>query len=131
MRKTIIILSLFSIWVNMHAQELPIYNQYIVDPFIVNSAYAGSYDYAQLSANMYQQNVNLKGSPKTYLLSFQSPYQLSRSTKETYPQYMKKSNVGLGGILYNDINGPFDNIASRKGHSARLPHGLFHGEHKR
>jgi type IX secretion system PorP/SprF family membrane protein len=104
----------------INAQEFPIYNQYIVDPFIVNSAYAGSYDYAQLSANVYQQNINLKGSPKTYLLSFHTPYQLSKSTKTTYSRYMKKSKIGFGGLLYNDVNGPFHNIGLQLTYSYRL-----------
>lgn len=92
-RKSILFLVLLIlVVVQVKAQQLPQYSNYMINNFAMNPAVAGSNSYFEgISTNRYQW-VGLTDAPRTYILTAQGP--------------TKFSNMGLGGQLYTDIVGP-------------------------
>ena len=83
----------------LKAQQLPQITQYMNNNYAINPAVAGMYDYYQVKTTIRNQWVGMNEGPRTSLISI----------------YGKHSeNVGLGGMVYNDITGP----TSRVGGSA-------------
>jgi len=77
------------------AQQLTFNSQYMLNQYLINPAAAGTQDYMQISAGFRQQWAGFKGAPSTQTIS--------ANTK-------LKDNMGVGGILYNDVTGPLRNI---------------------
>ena len=98
-RKIILSLVLVVIVViQVKAQQLPQYSNYMINNFAMNPAVAGSTKYFEgVSTNRYQW-VGLTDAPRTYILTAQGP--------------MKSMNVGLGGSVYTDIVGPTRRIGA-------------------
>jgi type IX secretion system PorP/SprF family membrane protein len=92
-RKSILsIVLLIVVAVQVNAQQLPQYSNYMINNFAMNPAVAGSNSYFEgISTNRYQW-VGLTDAPRTYILTAQGP--------------TKSLNMGLGGQLYTDIVGP-------------------------
>ena len=67
--------------------------------YAINPAVAGMYDYYQVKTTIRNQWVGVNEAPRTSLISIYGKH---------------NDNVGLGGIVYNDITGP----TSRTGGSA-------------
>ena len=81
---------LFVITFTIKAQELPVYSQYILNPFLINPSIAGISDGNILQFMNRTQWLGIKDAPQTFLVS--------------YHQNMGKS-TGLGGYIYTDKNG--------------------------
>lgn len=73
------------------AQQLPIMNHYIYNPYLFNPARTGQNEYGSVNVNFKKQWVALPYSPLTAVLSLESPL---RNTKI--------GNMGLGGMVYSD-----------------------------
>jgi type IX secretion system PorP/SprF family membrane protein len=71
------------------AQQDPLISQYMFNHLLVNPAYAGSKDYAMVTALYRNQWVKLEGAPKTFLASIHGPV-------------FKSRKVGLGFTISND-----------------------------
>jgi type IX secretion system PorP/SprF family membrane protein len=98
----------------VHSQQLPRFSQYFSNEFLINPALAG-YD-GRTVVNLAARKQWLGFSeytPNSYLLSLQG-----RILKKTYSvkggisgsSYRKatKGRVGIGGILYHDVNGAIE-----------------------
>ena len=83
----------------IQAQQLPQITQYMNNNYAINPAVAGMYDYYQVKTTIRNQWVGVNEAPRTSLISIYGKH---------------NDNVGLGGIVYNDITGP----TSRTGGSA-------------
>lgn len=83
---------------SLKAQQIPIYSQYMFNPYIVNPAYAGVKDYYEAIANYRYQWVGITDAPRTYILSVNGPH--------------KTKNIGLGGAIYADVVGPTSKTAA-------------------
>lgn len=78
--------------VQLHAQQLPHYSNYMLNEYPMNPAVGGSNPYFEgLSNNRYQW-VGITDAPRTYMLSVNGP--------------TKNLKMGLGGLLFTDIVGP-------------------------
>ncbi|MBK8366133.1 MAG: type IX secretion system membrane protein PorP/SprF [Bacteroidetes bacterium] len=55
------------------AQQLPIYTNYILNPYAYNPAVAGSKPNAVMNLNYRNQWVGFQDAPKTYMISLHSP----------------------------------------------------------
>ncbi len=75
----------------LKGQQLPQYTQYMFNKYYLNPAVAGSQAQNFASISYRSQWAGLSG-PRTALASFHAPF---------------KDNVGLGGMLLHDVNGPF------------------------
>ncbi len=93
------------------AQQTPLYNQYMLNPYLINPAVAGSDGYTTLNLTARNQWVGFKNAPMTQAFSFQTRL-LKRSfiikSKSPRKRALKPSRsgrVGLGGMIFNDVNG--------------------------
>lgn len=92
-------------------QQVPMYSQYIMNGFLINPSLAGNDVYTTINLTAREQWVGLAQSPSTYALSFQtrilSDSYISKSTsvRKKIVRPTKGGRVGLGGYLFNDVNG--------------------------
>ena len=89
--KKLIIITVFLLALQMHAQQDPQYTQYMYNMNVINPAYAGSSDGVAIGALYRSQWVGLEGAPSTGTLAIHSPV---------------GKRVGLGLSLINDEVGP-------------------------
>ena len=75
-----------------HAQQLPIYTQFMFNSYVFNPAVAGTHNYYQVRLNSRFQWVGMTDAPQTNSLSVYGPH----GTKD----------MGFGGYVYNDATGP-------------------------
>lgn len=81
-----------SLATKVHAQQRPLYSQYMLNQYIINPAYTGISDHYVASTNYRYQWVGIEDAPRTYALTVHGPG--------------RSGNYGLGGSLYNDVTGP-------------------------
>ena len=115
MRKYLTIIVFFSlIPLSLWSQQVPLYNQYMFNGFLLNPALAGSEGYTTYSLTAREQWIGFENSPKTYALSYQTRLLRKRFTISRNPdgttKYKKgrSGRVGLGGYAFNDRNGLID-----------------------
>lgn len=77
--------------VSTSAQQLPVMNHYIYNPYLINPARTGQNEYGTINVNFKKQWVSLPYSPLTAILSGEG------SLRNT-----KIGNMGLGGMIYTD-----------------------------
>lgn len=70
------------------AQQLPVMNHYIYNPYLYNPARTGQNPFGSININFKKQWVDLPYSPITGSLSVEAP--------------LPVANMGLGGMLYSD-----------------------------
>lgn len=92
-------------------QQLPLYDQYMLNPYLINPAVAGSDGYTTINLTARSQWLGLPGAPNNQIFSLQTRL-LKRSfiVKKTSvnKRVMKPSRsgrVGMGGYVFNDMNG--------------------------
>jgi type IX secretion system PorP/SprF family membrane protein len=93
------------------AQQVPMYSQYIMNGFLINPSFAGRDGYTTVNLTVREQWVGMAGAPSTYAASFQtrilknSYISKSTSVRKKLIKPTKGGKVGLGGYVFNDING--------------------------
>tara|TARA_B100000900_G_scaffold22267_3_gene17440 strand:- start:21646 stop:22557 length:912 start_codon:yes stop_codon:yes gene_type:complete len=90
---------------SMYAQQLPQITQYMNNNYAINPAIAGMYDYYQVNTTIRNQWVGVNDAPRTNVISI-------------YGRHNK--NIGLGGIIYNDVTGPTSRIGSAVSYTYKL-----------
>jgi type IX secretion system PorP/SprF family membrane protein len=92
-------------------QQLPLYDQYLYNKFLINPAHAGSDGYTSFNVTAREQWVGYSGAPRTYSISWQTRilkhgYRL-RKTIFNQTAYTPKNDgrVGLGAYIFSDKNG--------------------------
>lgn len=104
-----------------HAQQDPMFTQYMFNTLALNPAYAGSADIMTIMALSRHQWVGLEGAPTTQTFTLHTP--------------LKNQNIGLGFSIINDKVGPvqqtgfYGDFAYRLkvGEESRLAFGLKFG----
>ncbi|MCD4769998.1 MAG: type IX secretion system membrane protein PorP/SprF [Bacteroidales bacterium] len=97
--------------INLNAQQVPMYSQYVMNGFLINPSYAGNDGYTSVNLTAREQWVGLPNSPSTYAVSFQtrilktSFIQKSTSVRKKLVRPTRGGRVGLGGYVFNDKNG--------------------------
>ena len=74
------------------AQQLPQYSNYMINDYVMNPAIGGTNSYFEGKSNNRYQWIGITDAPRTYIMSVNGP--------------TKSQNVGLGGLLFTDIVGP-------------------------
>jgi type IX secretion system PorP/SprF family membrane protein len=95
--------------------QLPLYSQYMVNGFVINSAMAGYDGLTTINLNTRQQWLGIADAPRTISASFQTRV-LKRShmvkrvdLKRNKFIPARSGRIGLGVNLFNDRNGKFTN----------------------
>ncbi|WMJ73884.1 type IX secretion system membrane protein PorP/SprF [Cytophagaceae bacterium ABcell3] len=105
MKKLLVLFCLQLIVIAAYGQQRPQYSQYMVNPFLLNPAVAGTEDYADFRAGYRNQWVGFPGAPKTLYLSGHAP--IGKKLVENNRSRIKKNGFhGVGGIITNDVTGP-------------------------
>jgi type IX secretion system PorP/SprF family membrane protein len=111
MRRLLYILIFFLTCGIASGQQLPIYSQYLYNKYLINPAVAGSDGYTSFNLTAREQWVGYYGAPRTFSFSGQTRLLkkgLTFKSKGAGRQvYRPKSDgkVGLGGYVFNDMNG--------------------------
>jgi type IX secretion system PorP/SprF family membrane protein len=93
------------------AQQVPLYSQYMMNGFLLNPAVAGSEGYTAINLTAREQWLGLKNAPKTHAVSGQtrllknSYISKGASVRKRQKLSSRSGKVGLGGYVFNDING--------------------------
>ena len=72
----------------IYAQQLPVMNHYIYNPYLLNPARAGEKNHGSISVNFKKQWVNMPNSPVTGMILGETP--------------ISDSRLGFGGMIYSD-----------------------------
>lgn len=92
-------------------QQLPLYNQYLYNKFLINPAHAGSDGYTSLNLTVREQWVGYYGAPRTYSVSLQTrllkkKFRITRNIfNRTVYRPKTDGKVGLGAYVFSDRNG--------------------------
>ena len=92
---SLIVLVVFSA-VLSHAQQQPMYTQYMFNGLVLNPAYAGSHETFTATAMLRKQWVGIEGAPETQTFSAHSPLDGLKNRRRP------GSPVSLGLILFHD-----------------------------
>ncbi len=92
MKKISILLLIAVAAIQLKAQQLPQYSNYMINDFVLNPAVGGNNNYFEGKSNNRYQWIGITDAPRTYILSVNGP--------------TKNLKMGLGGILFTDIAGP-------------------------
>lgn len=112
MKKILAIISFLFLGIfGLRSQQLPLYNQYMLNGYLINPAVAGSDGYTTLNLTARAQWVGMPDAPNSQTFSFQSrllkkSFRIKRvSIKKSALRPSRKGRVGLGGYVFNDLNG--------------------------
>lgn len=95
----------------VRAQQVPLYSQYMMNGFLINPAVAGSEGYTAVNLTVREQWIGFANNPGTYAISFQtrviknSYISRTSSVKRRRTSGSRSGKVGLGGYVFNDRNG--------------------------
>jgi type IX secretion system PorP/SprF family membrane protein len=95
----------------LHAQQLPLFSQYLYNKFLINPAVAGSDGYTSFNLTAREQWVGLDGAPSTFSFSGQTRV-LKKSyivkntrVRKSYHRPKSDGKIGLGGYVFSDKGG--------------------------
>ncbi len=110
MRKTITLVTLLMMGaLAAHAQQDPMFTNYMFNSLIFNPAYAGSRDHAAINILHRTQWWGIEGAPTTQSISMHTP--------------LKNDRVGLGFSVVNDKIGPSNSLDANVSYAYRIPMG--------
>ena len=99
MKKSLLFIAILSFAAGkMTAQDEAIFNHYIVNPTLINPAYAGSTDKFQIFGHYRAQFSDFKDAPRTYNVSFNGPI---------------AEKVGLGAMVLSEKYGVMDRLRAQ------------------
>ncbi|NBC84258.1 MAG: type IX secretion system membrane protein PorP/SprF [Bacteroidetes bacterium] len=110
MKKPIIILVLFLLLIpvaNTKAQQLPKFTQFMFNPYLLNPAIAGTFNYYQIRSGHRFQWSGFDGYPVTNVISVYGP--------------LEKQPMGLGGVIYHDVVGVTSQLGARFSYAYNYP----------
>ncbi len=122
----LILLILFSGLSQLFSQQIPVSNEYLLNPYLINPAWAGIDRVSKLQLTNRVQWAGLEDAPRTQSLSFDmrikamarynhSGNLLSRSG------IRRSGRVGLGIYALNDMNNPFRRSGVQFSYAYHLP----------
>jgi type IX secretion system PorP/SprF family membrane protein len=105
---------------------MPMYSQYMMNTFLINPATAGADGFTTMNLTAREQWIGFDGdAPRTHSICMQTriienPLNSNRSAKK---QYFRKNSgrVGIGGYLFNDQYGVFDQTGGQFTYAYHIP----------
>jgi type IX secretion system PorP/SprF family membrane protein len=107
MRQFFIITSLL-ICAFCNAQELPVYNEYLLNKSLINPAIIGSEPCTWIKATDRHQWIGIKDAPNIQTLSFETSLYNKKAIRET-----DKKIHGIGAYIYHDKNGAYNTLGGQ------------------
>jgi type IX secretion system PorP/SprF family membrane protein len=110
-----------------HAQQLPLFSQYLFNGFLINPAYAGLNGYSTVNLTAREQWVGLADAPTTHIVSFQtrilqqSFIHKSASARRKMMRKNANGRVGIGGYVYNDKVGIINRTGLQAAYAYHIP----------
>ncbi len=108
---------------NLKAQENPLHfhSNYLLNPYLVNPAIAGSKDFNNINLSVRQSISQIEGAPRTEIVSGHT--RLRKPTKGYSWSYRNPgfTNIGLGGLLYNDMINGFRRLGAEVTYAYHVP----------
>jgi type IX secretion system PorP/SprF family membrane protein len=109
-------ISVFLLFVSCiaHAQQLPVFSQYMLNGFVINPAMAGSDGFTTFDLLSRQQWLGMENAPRTVSFSAQTrllwrSYMIkSRPMRQNKYIPARSGRIGLGLNVYSDRNGFFE-----------------------
>ncbi|MBX2874202.1 MAG: type IX secretion system membrane protein PorP/SprF [Saprospiraceae bacterium] len=95
---------------NLHAQQLPQYTQFSINPYHINPGVAGTEDFIYLQAGHRSQWSDFEGAPKTTYFSGHTTLN-QQSIRYRQRRKVTGSRVALGLLLSKDQTGPLEQSA--------------------
>jgi type IX secretion system PorP/SprF family membrane protein len=127
LRRIAIFLILFLPVINVASQQLPLYSQYMMNGFMLNSAMAGYDGFTSVNLTARQQWLGIENAPQTFSLSLQTRI-LKRSWQiKSKPLRNNKfipartGRVGLGIVIFSDRNGAFTQTGATMSYAYHIP----------
>jgi type IX secretion system PorP/SprF family membrane protein len=109
------------------AQQLPLYDQYFYNKFLINPAQAGSDGYTSFNLTAREQWVGYSGAPRTFSVSWQTRilkqgYKIKKTIfNQTTFTPKNDGKVGFGGYIFSDKNG----LIQRTGFQATYSYNMW------
>ena len=109
------------------AQQLPLYDQYLYNKFLIDPAQAGSDGYTSFNITAREQWVGYSGAPRTYSINWQTRilkrgYKIKKTIfNQTAFTPKNDGKVGLGGYIFSDKNG----LIQRTGFQATYSYNMW------
>ncbi|MFP4059531.1 MAG: type IX secretion system membrane protein PorP/SprF [bacterium] len=108
--KKLLITSMVLIFIGKaFSQQIPIYTQYMFNPFVLNPALAGTHNYYQIRSNHRFQWAGITDPPVTNSISIYGPHG------------SRDMDMGYGGYVLSDITGPTSKTAAYGSYGYNLP----------
>jgi type IX secretion system PorP/SprF family membrane protein len=123
--RALLIAGIFEILIifKTESQENPLHfhTQYLFNPYFVNPAIAGSKDFNNINISVRQYISKIEGAPKTQLITGHT--RLRKPTKGYSWSYRNPgfTNIGIGGILYNDVIAGFRKLGTEITYAFHVP----------
>jgi type IX secretion system PorP/SprF family membrane protein len=112
MRRILLLIGLVGMMImTAKAQQLPLYSQYLMNGYILNPALAGHDGYTSFNLTARQQWLGFPNAPQTESFSAQTRILKrsfiikSRSVNNKKFKPSTNGRIGLGGLIYHDLNG--------------------------
>lgn len=122
----IILVGCFMIFTG-YSQQLPLYSQYMMNGFILNSAMAGSDGMTSFNLTTRQQWLGMTNAPLTFSIAVQTRILKRSYIIKTRPLRENKfiparsGKIGLGIHVFNDRNGDFTQTGMTMAYSYHIP----------
>jgi type IX secretion system PorP/SprF family membrane protein len=106
-------------FINVGAQQVPLYSQYTFSPFVLNPAAAGAEGYTTITITSRNQWLGIKDAPRIYSASGQTRFMKQShirkdvSVKRKYKNNFHSGRVGLGFSVYNFHAGQIDQTGAQ------------------
>jgi type IX secretion system PorP/SprF family membrane protein len=106
MKKIFTLLAFGTLITGLFAQQLPLYNQYHINPFLYNPSQAGIKD--GINANLIHKSqwLDLAGAPETSILTIDAPF--------------SEKNIGLGFTIFSDKTDIFSRTGAYSAYSYKI-----------
>ncbi|MCD6366729.1 MAG: type IX secretion system membrane protein PorP/SprF [Bacteroidales bacterium] len=106
MKKLIFVIGIVLIGINVKAQQLPLYSQYMMNSFLLNPGITGSTGYIPIRLTVRQQWTGIEDAPSTQALSANG--------------LIGNQNMGVGGYIFNDKFGPISSTGVQASYAYHL-----------
>ncbi|MDX2196343.1 MAG: type IX secretion system membrane protein PorP/SprF [Cytophagales bacterium] len=113
MKKIIPLIILIGVGFVSYSQQVPLFSQYMLNPYLVNPAVGGTSDHYDLKLGFRQQWVGIDGAPQTYYLSGHGHVGKDHVRLRGRHRNQNSWHHGLGFVILGDRTGPISQYTVR------------------
>lgn len=127
LKRLVIILTALGTFATGRSQQTPLYSQYLMNAFTINSAMAGYEGYTSFNLTSRQQWLGIDNAPRTFSMSIETrilkrSYIIKRrSLRENKFIPARTGRVGMGINIFSDRNGYFNQTGITMSYAYHIP----------